>query len=113
MSLPFLYSAPADQDEWQAWAFNHAAIHYDIVNALQTQKNVAGLQQFMLHPIDFGNFGIFLYYHQTMHNQANAALGTSGFDLLEVDLNNPSDLRQWLQMNGDEHQRFNAVLQVD
>ena len=113
MSLSALYDVPEDNDDWAAWAFNHAAIHYDIVGALQRKPNITGVQQFLLSPIDQNNFGIWLYYHQTMHNQTNIALGTSGFNLLQLDLKDPDSVKEWLVLNGDEHQRFNAALGVD
>ncbi len=113
MSLAALSDVPQDPDEWDAWAFNHAAIHYDIVGAVRMQKNVTGLQQFLLYPIDQTNFGIWLYYHQTMHNQTNLALGTSGYNLLELDLKDPDSVQEWMVLNLDEHQRFNAALGVD
>lgn len=113
MSLAALNDIPADQEAWDAWAFNHAVIHYDIVGAVRAQKNVTGLQQFLLYPIDQSNFGLWLYYHQTAHNQANLALGTSGYNLLQLDLKDPDSVQAWIELNLDEHQRFNAALGVD
>ena len=33
MSLPALYAIPKDDASWQAWAWNHQANHFDIVQA--------------------------------------------------------------------------------
>ena len=112
MSLPALYTAPQSADDWDAWSFNHAAIHYDLVQAATMQKNVTGLQTFMLHPISDDDVGMWLYWHQTMHNQLNSVLKTSGYNLLQVDFEDPDSVSEWLYLNGDEHARFNAILGV-
>lgn len=111
MSLPQLYVAPKSADEWMAWSFNHAANHYDWIQVAQRQKNQQ-LTQYRLDPMDPANLGLWLYYHQTMHNEVNAALGTSGYNLLELSWDDPDQLQEWLQLNGDEHSRISAVLGV-
>lgn len=111
MSLPALYALPRTADDWRAWSFNHAANHYDWIQSAQTQKNQQ-LAQYKLDPLDPANLGLWLYYHQAMHNQVNALLGTSGFDLLELQWDDPDQLQEWLQLNGDEHQRISAALGV-
>ena len=111
MSLPFLYSTPKDDDEWQAWGFNHAAGHYDWVRVVGTTKNVE-LQQFNISQIDPQDLGMWLYTHQVMHDEVNAALGTTGYNLLELDWEDPDQLAQWLRLNGDEHVRISAALGV-
>lgn len=114
MSLPALFGQPEDASDWDGWGFNHAAIHYNLIPALQAKNPaITGMQQFQLYPIDMKNFDLWLYYHQTMHNQANLVLGTSGYDLLQLDLNDADAVAEWLLLNGDEHQRFNAALGVD
>ena len=112
MSLPQLYAPPQSQDDWNSWAFSHAANHYDWIPAVQRVKNVTGLQQFMLNPIDPDDLGLWLYQHQIMHDEVNAALGTSGFNLLEMDWKSEDQFAQWLRLNGDEHTRISAVLGV-
>lgn len=112
MSLPSLYVQPQDTDAWRAWSFNHSANHFDMLAAAQEQKNVTGLQQFILDPMDLNNLGQWLYNHQVMHNQLNAALGTQGFNLLGFDWEDPQQFSMWLRLNGDEHVRLSAALGV-
>jgi len=112
LSLPFLYTAPKDQEGWDAWAFNHGAIHYDWIPAITTLKNVTGLQTFLLNQVDPNDLGMWLYNHQIAHDQANAALGTSGYNLLELDWEDPGQFQQWLRLNGDEHVRIGAILGI-
>jgi hypothetical protein len=112
MSLPYLYAQPEDQDDWLAWAFNHAANHYDWIPAIGAQKNIFGLQQFVLSPIDPENMGAWLYQHQISHDQANAALGTSGYNLIDLDWKDESQFAMWLRLNATEHQRISALLGI-
>ena len=112
MSLPFLYSQPQEPDEWQAWSFNHAANHYDWIQAFSTVKNITGFQQFDLSPIDPDDLGMWLYNHQSAHDQANAALGTQGYNLLVLDWKDPDQFAMWLRLNATEHQRISAALGV-
>jgi hypothetical protein len=111
MGLPLIYTQPRSDEEWQAWAFNHAANHYDIVNAIFDQKK-QNLSIFPLDPMDFDNLGNWSYWHQEMHNAANAVLGTSGFDLLSLDWDDPDEFAVWLRMNGSEHVRLSAALGI-
>jgi hypothetical protein len=112
LSLPYLYSQPKSQDDWRAWAFNHSANHYDWIPAITAQKNIVGLQQFLLSPIDSEEMGMWFYNHQVAHDQANAALGTSGFNLLELDWKDESQFAEWLRLNGDEHIRISGILGI-
>ncbi len=112
MSLPQLYAAPQDEDDWQAWAFAHAANHYDWIPSIQSQRNVTGLQTFLLNPIDPNEIGLWLYNHQAAHDQANAALGTQGFNLLFLDIRDPDQFAEWLRLNGDEHLRISGTLGI-
>lgn len=111
MSLPLLYVQPETPEEWSAWSFNHAANHYDWVRLALQEKNQQ-IAQYQLDPMDPQNLGFWLYTHQEMHNQINAVLGTSGYDLLSLDWQDPDQFALWLQQNGDEHQRISAALGV-
>ena len=112
MSLPYLYSQPQNEDDWASWAFNHAANHYDWIESLQVVKKVTGLQQFVLSPIDPNDLGMWLYQHQVAHDQANRALGMTGYNLLELDLKDPDQFAMWLRLNATEHTRISAALGV-
>jgi hypothetical protein len=111
MSLPFLFSQPQDNDQWSAWSFNHAAVHYGWVSAIRSVKGV-NVQQFVLDPVDPEDLGMWLYNHQVAHDEANAALGTKGYNLLELDWKDPDQFAMWIRMNGTEHQRIGAALGV-
>lgn len=70
------------------------------------------LQQFILDPMNPNNLGLWLYWHQLMHAQADALLGIEGYDLLGLDWDDPQQFSEWLRLNGDEHTRICALLGV-
>lgn len=74
--------------------------------------NVKALTTYQLSPIDPANLGFWLYNHAIMHQQINAVLGTSGFNLIDVDFEDPDQFAEWIQQNGDEHQRICAALGI-
>ena len=111
MGLPYIYSQPQSPDDWRKWSFNHAANHYDMVSAVQDQKNEQ-VAQYILDPMNPDNLGIWFYQHQIMHAQVNSVLGTQGFDLLALDWSDPDQFQEWLMLNGSEHQRLSAALGI-
>ena len=111
MSLPYLYSQPSNEDDWQSWAWNHQANHYDWISAAGT-RGITGFTQFILSPIDPNDLGYWLYQHQVAHDQINAALGTQGYNLLSLDLRDQSQFAMWIRLNATEHQRISAALGV-
>lgn len=111
MSLPYIYARAETADDWSRWTFNHAANHYDWIPSILRQKNLVATQ-YLLDPVDPNNLGMWLYEHQSAHDQANAALGTQGYNLLELDLKDERMYAMWLRLNGAEHQRISAALGV-
>lgn len=111
MGLPLIYAQPSTAEDWAAWAFNHAANHYDWISAASLQKN-QNLTQFCFNPLNPDALGVFLYQHQIAHNQANALLGFPGFDLLSLDWQDKEAFAEWILLNGDEHQRISAALNL-
>lgn len=75
-----------------------------------TPTQPAMFQQLLLDPMDRENMGMWLYNHQESHNQINSFLGTSGYNLLDLDWDDPDQFALWLKLNGDEHTRISAAL---
>lgn len=109
MGLPLLFAAPTSPDEWRAWSFNHAADHYGVISDIARLKT-ENLTQYLLDPMDPTDLGMWFYEHQLMHNEANAVLGTQGYDLLSFDWQDPDQLAEWLQLNGSEHQSWDTAI---
>lgn len=74
--------------------------------------NVQALDQFQLSPIDTNGFGLWLYRHSIMHNQINLILGTTGYNLLDLDWEDQEQFQDWLNQNGEEHQRICSALGI-
>jgi hypothetical protein len=74
--------------------------------------NVQALTQFQLSPINSDDFGGWLYQHQTMHSQINQVLGLTGFNLIDLDLEDDKQFAEWLNQNADEHARICSVLGI-
>ena len=85
-----LYNVPSTLGELDTWSFAHAAHHHDIVRTIY-QKSGKRLDEYVLDPFDPVNPHNWLYQHQLMHNQMDAILLISGFDLLDVDMTNPNE----------------------
>ena len=111
MALPYIYTKPESDDDWKAWAWNHASNHYDILQAAFVSKG-QNLNQYILDPLDKNNLGTWLYQHQDTHNQINKLLGLQGNDLLNLDWRDPDQFSEWLRLNGDEHVRINTALGI-
>lgn len=108
-SIASLYNTPTTQDELLAWSFAHAAHHRDIARRIfeLVGKN---LDQYVLDPFDANEPGVWLYQHQTMHAQMDPILGIEGYDLLDVDFNDYSNLSGWIYLNADEHKQAANIL---
>jgi hypothetical protein len=112
MTVAALLNIPTTQDQFNDWSFAHAAHHRDCIRAAET-KGSTGLNEFILDPVDLVNgFGQWIYTHQTMHNQMNAALGTEGFDLTDTNWQDQGEFAAWIQNNENEHYQWATVLGV-
>lgn len=74
--------------------------------------NVLALAQYQLSPINTDDFGMWLYQHQTMHSQINQVLGLTGYNLLDLDWEDPEQFQDWLNQNADEHIRICSALGI-
>ena len=103
---PLLFNAPVGLGPWLLWGATHQSDHFQIISGIlnATGQTVGVLP---IDPVPIGNreqMMIWFMNHQEIHNQMNAAMGTGGFDLSFVDLQNPEEARIWLQYNALEHQ---------
>lgn len=111
MSLAGIFNVPHDENSLNEWAFAHMANHRDIVRVLYQVLAVA-LPEYSLDPIDPHNTGVWEREHQEMHNQMNALMGTSGFDLLGLDWTDENKLAAWIQLNSIEHRQACDILRL-
>ena len=101
-AIAALYNVPSTRAELDEWAFAHQAHHRDICRVIY-QKTGESLEQFILDPLNPNDSGVWLYQHQLMHQQFDPILGIAGYDLLDVQWNDPNELAGWILLNASEH----------
>lgn len=111
MSVAAIFNVPHDEATLSEWAFSHMANHRDIIRVIYQVLGVA-LPEYSLDPVDPGNTGVWERQHQEMHNQMNALLGTSGFNLLGLDWKDQNKLAAWVQLNAIEHRTASDTLRL-
>jgi hypothetical protein len=106
-----IYNVPSTQNEFDSWAFAHAAHHNDIIRTLYNLVG-ATLDQYVLDPFNPNEPGVWLYQHQVMHQQMDVLLGISGYDLLEANFQDVNERAGWIWLNADEHKQASNVLGI-
>jgi hypothetical protein len=111
VSIAALYNIPASPEQLAQWSFVNAAAHADIVRLI-FQITGQQLDSFVLDPFDPSAMETWAYQHQIMHQQMDAVLGISGYDLLDVDFTNQGILAGWVQSHASEHVQAANILGV-
>jgi hypothetical protein len=121
MALAELTAVPQNKNDLTQWSFVHMANHLDIIRRIYettepkppaTTPPPTSLNPYPLDPIDVNNLGVWLYNHSIMHVQMDAVLGIDGYDLLELDWNDPDQLAEWIGFNADEHVQACRILGI-
>lgn len=113
-SVASLFNVPGgdvDADENHAWSFNHMVHHRDM-NRVIYEITGQSLVEYSLDPWDPDNLTGLLLQHQIMHNNINAVLGTTGYNLIQVNWNDASARAAWIALNGQEHRVVSAIIGV-
>jgi hypothetical protein len=110
MGLATIYETPTDET-LPVWSFSHAANHLDI-NRFILRRTGAVMPSFVLDPFDPNDPASWLELHQVMHQQQNAILGISGYDLSDVDWGDPASLGAWISQHAIEHSQANQILGI-
>lgn len=100
---------PATKANWARFAFAHMAQHRDYIRVAFQMFGVE-LQEYILDPFDPQNLGLWPWHHQLMHDQLNAVIGVSGYNLQEINFDDPDNLHAWIDLHSDEHNRESAIL---
>jgi hypothetical protein len=85
------------------WGLSHAEHHQLVSEKLNSGANPAGVEFYILNPIDPHFIQDWLLQHQKSHDAINAALGVIGNDLQAVDFRDRRQVRAWLDLNFAEH----------
>lgn len=102
MAVADLFNTPVSDSDMSQWSFAHMAHHRD-VNAAVMQQFGVNLPEYILDPVDMRNPGSFLELHQQMHNNTDAIIGVSGYDLSAVDWNDEKQRAGWIYLNAQLH----------
>lgn len=106
-----LYNVPGSAEELARWSSIHMAHHRDIIRKIYELSGIA-LPEYLIDPINPDQPGPWDDLHQAMHQQMDALLGISGFDLLGVDWKNQSLLAAWIFLNAAEHKQAADILGI-
>ena len=106
-----LYNVPSTRSELNIWAFAHAAHHRDINRTIYLATGTQ-LPEYVLDPLNPENIGVWMYQHQLMHQNQDAVLGISGYDLLDAELQDANQLAGWILLNATEHMQAADILRI-
>jgi hypothetical protein len=88
-------------------SFAHMAQHRDYIRVV-LQRLGKRLDEYPLDPIDPDNMEAWAYHHAIMHQQLDAALGISGYNLLQFDW----DDQNLFDLHFDLHSRESGILNL-
>jgi hypothetical protein len=102
MSLVDMFNVPNDPLEMARWSSLHAIQHRLTNFVILRDYNIA-LPEYILDPVNLADPAAFLDQHQQMHQNVDQLLGISGFDLTDVDWNDPGQRAGWIYLNAQLH----------
>jgi hypothetical protein len=102
MSVADLVNIPSNDQELAQWSFAHADHHRNVIAYIRRTQNVL-LPEYILDPVDTGPNSGWGDQHQVMHNNNDAILGISGYDISEVDWHSPDQLSGWIWLHFQLH----------
>lgn len=106
-----LYNVPSNDAERAQWAFAHMAHHRDINRRIYELVAIS-LPEYILDPINLEDMDSWEYQHQLMHDNFDAILGISGFDLTGIDWKDQNQLAGWVFLNSNEHRQAADILEI-
>lgn len=109
MSLANIFNIPSAPQQFEAWSFSHQANHRDIIRVIYKDYGLI-LDEYAIDPINLADPKGFLDNHQQLHNQFNAVLGLSGFDLSDVNFEETEQLAVWIDLNARNHRAACDIL---
>ena len=111
MSVVNIFNVPTTPNELAQWSFLHMAMHRGQNLAVFRQFKVY-LPEYVLDPFDPQASGGWFYNHQLMHNNMDAILGVSPFDLIDVQWSDEAQRIGWVQSHAQQHQQETNQLDV-
>ena len=112
MSIASLFNVPETGDFWNVWSFANQDHHRIVCDAIFKQKSQF-LPLYILDPMPLSDLSDWGRNHQQAHNDVNSILGTPGFDLTGLDLDNAGQVAAFIRLHATEHQVWAQQLGVD
>ena len=106
-----IYNVPSTQDELNTWSATHATHHLLIIETIQRLLNIQ-LTQYVLDPVNLADPEGWLLQHQQMHADMDTLLGISGYNLLDVNLQDQNEFAGWIFLNAQEHYEAANILEI-
>lgn len=110
-AIAALFNVPNTRNDLSVWATAHMSHHRDIQRRIY-ELTGANLPEFILDPINPDDSNVWENQHQIMHQNMDAILGISGYDLTGVDFKNSEALAAWIQLNASEHYQASNILEI-
>jgi hypothetical protein len=105
LTVESLFNVPTDQRGLDYFATANADHHTRLAESIFAAGGTRLLVQ-PLDPIPLFARDVWLQKHQQMHNDLNKLLGTTGFDLSALDIENEEEVAAWVGLHAREHYRF-------
>jgi hypothetical protein len=109
VSVLNIFNIPGDDAELAGWSPLHMIWHRNMNRAAFQKFNIL-LPEYILDPADFSTRSEFLQAHQTMHNNLDALLGVSSYNLTDVDMEDENQRTGWFRAHAElTRQESNAM----
>lgn len=109
--IEVLAEIPRTKEQWDRWSYANRLEHQSILAAIQA-KGGGNLPYYIIEPINFQQFDIFLQNHQQLHLDMTAAVGVQSVDLQDVDLKNESQMVSWIWLHQLDHRNVSEALGI-
>lgn len=93
MTLASIANSPTDGNSMNEWTFAHSDLCLRTIDYLNARGNKIVMQQ--MDPVAIQDVQNFTLRVQSVHNDINGVLGISGFDLLDLNINDTNSVRSW------------------
>lgn len=93
MTLASLANSPTDAQSMNEWTFAHSDLCLRTIDYLNAKGSAIVMEQ--MDPVALFDVQNFTLRVQDVHNSINGVLGISGFDLLDLNINDPNSVRSW------------------
>jgi hypothetical protein len=112
MPILQLYAVPQTDADVQRLGFFNRDHHVQVSDWIMANHGLA-VERYVLYPMPpMDALGTWLINHQSWHAQIDAILGVSGYNLLDVDVQNRDALQAFLFLHGEEHRQWERITGV-